>query len=85
MTLDELLSQPELENKLLNAAQTQGFITAMAAAPHLLDPSEWLPFLWGGEETAPLKLLNSLSNMLNLLLQNGTVFTLLCLKAPELA
>ncbi|MFH0256552.1 UPF0149 family protein [Vibrio rumoiensis] len=55
MTLDELLSQPELENKLLNAAQTQGFITAMAAAPHLLDPSEWLPFLWGGEETAPFE------------------------------
>ncbi|WP_105901862.1 UPF0149 family protein [Vibrio gangliei] len=55
MTLNELLSQPELENKLLNAEQTLGFVTAMAAAPHVLDPSEWLPYLWGGEETAPFE------------------------------
>ncbi len=53
MTLNELLQQPELEGKLLNEAQTCGFVTAMAAAPHVLDPAEWMPFLWGGEETAP--------------------------------
>ncbi|WP_413284177.1 UPF0149 family protein [Vibrio sp. MA40-2] len=53
MTLKELLQQPEFENKLLGEAQTRGFITAMAAAPILLDPTEWIPFLWGGEEIAP--------------------------------
>ncbi len=25
----------------------------MACAPNVLNPQEWLPFLWGGEETAP--------------------------------
>jgi uncharacterized protein len=25
----------------------------MAAAPNVLDPTEWIPFLWGGEEVAP--------------------------------
>lgn len=25
----------------------------MAAAPNILPPHEWLPFLWGGEEVAP--------------------------------
>ena len=30
-----------------------GFVTAMAAAPNVLTPHEWLPFLWGGEEVAP--------------------------------
>ena len=25
----------------------------MAAAPNVLPPHEWLPFLWGGEEVAP--------------------------------
>lgn len=25
----------------------------MASAPNVLNPQEWLPFLWGGEETAP--------------------------------
>ncbi|MGD8111155.1 UPF0149 family protein [Vibrio sp. TRT 17S01] len=53
MTLHELLSQPELEGKLINEAKTHGFVTAMAAAPNVLSPHEWLPFLWGGEETAP--------------------------------
>ncbi|WED25542.1 UPF0149 family protein [Vibrio sp. DW001] len=53
MTLKELLQQPELEGKLLGEAQTYGFITAMAATPNVLDPTEWIPFLWGGEEVAP--------------------------------
>jgi len=25
----------------------------MAAAPNVLDPTEWIPYLWGGEEVAP--------------------------------
>lgn len=53
VTLTEILSLPELEGKLLNEAKTRGFVTAMAAAPHLLPPNEWLAFLWGGDETAP--------------------------------
>jgi uncharacterized protein len=53
VTLSELLQLPELEDKLLNEAQTTGFVTAMAAAPNVLNPSEWMPFLWGGEEVAP--------------------------------
>ena len=52
-SLRELLSNPLLAEQLLSEAQTRGFVTAMAAAPHLLDPAEWLAFLWGGEETAP--------------------------------
>ncbi|OCH03660.1 UPF0149 family protein [Aliivibrio fischeri] len=53
LSLTTILSNPELENKLLTEAQTQGFIAAMAAAPNLINPNEWLAFLWGGEETSP--------------------------------
>ncbi|KIP75210.1 hypothetical protein BTO01_24800 [Vibrio jasicida] len=53
MKLQDILSLPELDGKLLNLAKTQGFVTAMASAPNVLNPQEWLPFLWGGEETAP--------------------------------
>ncbi|WP_340479172.1 UPF0149 family protein [Vibrio anguillarum] len=53
VNLQELLPQPELEDKLLNEAKTQGFVASMASAPNLLPPEEWLPFLWGGEEIAP--------------------------------
>lgn len=51
--LGQILALPESENKLLGEAQTQGFVTAMAAAPVLIDPAEWLAFLWGGEEVSP--------------------------------
>lgn len=53
MTLNDILSAADLEDKLLNEAKTQGFITAMALAPNVFPPSEWLPFLWGGDDTAP--------------------------------
>ncbi|MFL0987929.1 YecA/YgfB family protein [Vibrio parahaemolyticus] len=53
LKLQDMLSLPELDGKLLNLAKTQGFVTAMASAPNVLNPQEWLPFLWGSEETAP--------------------------------
>jgi uncharacterized protein len=53
LKLQDILSLPELDGKLLNLAKTQGFVTSMACAPNVLNPQEWLPFLWGGEETAP--------------------------------
>lgn len=53
MTLQEILALPELDGQLLGFANTQGFVTAMAAAPQVIPPQEWLPFLWGGEQEAP--------------------------------
>ncbi|WP_273857337.1 UPF0149 family protein [Photobacterium sp. GSS17] len=52
-SLQTLLAEPQLAQQLLSEAQTRGFVTAMAAAPYLIDPSEWLAFMWGGEETSP--------------------------------
>lgn len=51
--LTTILQDPQMAEFLLPEPQTRGFITAMAAAPHILDPSEWLAFMWGGEETSP--------------------------------
>ncbi|AMG29609.1 YecA family protein [Grimontia hollisae] len=53
ISLSQFIAENGLEQKLLSAVQTEGFVTAMAAAPHLIDPSEWLAFMWGGEEEAP--------------------------------
>ncbi|WP_165310927.1 UPF0149 family protein [Vibrio ziniensis] len=53
MTLHDILTLPEFEDKLLNEAKSRGFVAAMASAPNILPPQEWLPFLWGGEEVAP--------------------------------
>lgn len=77
LTLQTLLSQPELEDKLLNEAKTRGFVTAMASAPNILPPEEWLPFLWGGEEVAPFTDGEQLKRIFSLLLIYGTYIALL--------
>ncbi|MGC9459260.1 UPF0149 family protein [Vibrio genomosp. F10] len=69
MTLDNILSLPELEGKLLNEARTQGFVASMAAAPNVLPPEEWLPFLWGGEDTAPFSDGEQLERYVELVIQ----------------
>ncbi len=51
--LPSLLALPELQESVLNEAKTRGFVCSMAAAPNILPPEEWLPFLWGGSESAP--------------------------------
>ncbi|MEC6881011.1 MULTISPECIES: UPF0149 family protein [Photobacterium] len=51
--LSTILENSQLADQLLSESQTRGFVTAMAAAPHLIDPTEWLAFMWGGEETSP--------------------------------
>lgn len=51
--LSTILQNSQLADQLLSESQTRGFVTAMAAAPHLIDPTEWLAFMWGGEETSP--------------------------------
>ncbi|EKO3563755.1 UPF0149 family protein [Vibrio metschnikovii] len=69
MTLNDILSAADLEDKLLNEAKTQGFITAMALAPNVLPPSEWLPFLWGGDDTAPFSDAKQMESYLGLIIR----------------
>ncbi len=53
--LVQFIKENHLSAHLLSALQTEGFVTAMAAAPYLIDPSEWLSFMWGGTSSAPFK------------------------------
>ncbi len=55
VSLEDVLNNPELNNKLLTQSQTLGFVTAMATAPYLINPTEWLAYLWGGDETSPFE------------------------------
>ncbi|MFC3025454.1 UPF0149 family protein [Vibrio zhugei] len=64
MTLQEILAQPELNQKLLNEPKTTGFVTAMACSPNVLPPEVWIPYLWGGEEVAPFNDGEQLENYL---------------------
>lgn len=53
MTLTEFFAQMPPSEHLLNEAATRGFVTAITSAPNLLPAEEWLPYLWGGLESAP--------------------------------
>ncbi|QUJ68444.1 UPF0149 family protein [Photobacterium sp. GJ3] len=67
--LSAILQNTELSEHLLSEYQTRGFVTAMAAAPHLLDPAEWLAYLWGGEETSPFSTPEELENYANAIVE----------------
>lgn len=66
-TLTDFVQRPELADKLLNEHQTRGFITAMAAAPYIINPSEWIAYLWGETEVAPFEGSQDLENYLQVI------------------
>ena len=45
--LTDFIHSHSLEHALMPAIQTQGIITAMAAAPYQINPSEWIAIFWG--------------------------------------
>jgi len=48
--LEAFLSRPSHPEGTLSLGEVRGFIFALAAAPELVKPSEWLPLIFGGEE-----------------------------------
>ena len=48
--LDELLLSDGLPDETMDIAMLDGFLTALAVGPTLLEPQRWLPEVWGGGE-----------------------------------
>jgi len=48
--LADFLEQPERPPGMLHYHEVQGFLFAVATAPELVRPSEWMPIVFGGEE-----------------------------------
>jgi len=69
LTLDEFLSSINDEERILNAATTHGFITALAIAPNIIPPDEWLPYLWGGAEQAPFPDTETLEQYIGIIIE----------------
>lgn len=51
--LESFLLSLEIEEAVLNMSELDGFITAIVSGPELILPSEWLPVVLGGEDSAP--------------------------------
>jgi uncharacterized protein len=48
--LEAFLSRPSNPDGTFSLGEVRGFLFAVAAAPDLVKPSEWLPFIFGGGE-----------------------------------
>ncbi len=47
--LDEYLMSDESPENCMQISDLDGFLTAIVVGPDLIQPSEWLPVIWGGE------------------------------------
>lgn len=48
--LDELLAQLDEENMAMDAAEADGFLTALHLLPQEVSPSEWMPMIFSASE-----------------------------------
>ena len=47
--LDEYLMSDESPENCMQLSDLDGFLTAIVVGPELIQPSEWMPVVWGGE------------------------------------
>ena len=48
--LDEFLMSDGAPNESMGLSDLDGFLTGVVVGPELINPSEWLPIIWGGGE-----------------------------------
>ncbi|VAW78484.1 Uncharacterized protein YecA [hydrothermal vent metagenome] len=51
--LDALLMRYGNKESVLDVSELDGFFAALACAPSMVLPSDWMPAIWGGEENMP--------------------------------
>lgn len=66
--LAHFIDKHGLNEFIIPAMQTYGIVTAMAAAPYPINPSEWINILWG-ELDSPFKALSDFEEYANLIAQ----------------
>lgn len=51
--LDYYLDRYGNDDSLLDAAELDGFVTAIACSPEIILPSRWMPVIWGSDQLSP--------------------------------
>ncbi|MCE0492809.1 UPF0149 family protein [Vibrio salinus] len=69
MKLNGFLSSLDNDDTLLNEAKTLGFVTALAAAPNIISPNEWLACLWGNTEQPPFTSTRQLEEYIGIIIE----------------
>lgn len=45
-TLDEFLASPGFDERAMDLATLEGFLTALVIGPNIIMPSQWIPWIW---------------------------------------
>lgn len=48
--LSAFLNQPDLEDRSMDLSMLEGYLTAIVIGPHVVMPSQWLPWVWDADE-----------------------------------
>ena len=51
--LNDVLSMNDHDDAILCVSELDGFLTAIVSGPDMIQPSQWLPELWGGSPHGP--------------------------------
>ncbi len=76
--LDEFLASPRFEERAMDLATLEGFLTALVIGPNILMPSQWMPWIWDhidGQVAPPFEDLDEANVMLGLVMRlyNGLI------------
>ncbi len=52
-SLSVFIEKYQLSSSVLSAIETEGFLTAIAASPKIINAEDWLPYLWGNDVHLP--------------------------------
>lgn len=78
--LEEFLVSDDVPEDCMDIAMLDGFLTAVIIGPDTLLPSQWLPYIWGGDEDASMSFSSDAQaeRVLNLIMRyyNDRVFDL---------
>ena len=51
--LNDVLSVSDHDEAIMCVSELDGFLTAIVSGPNMIQPSQWLPELWGGSAHGP--------------------------------
>ena len=78
LALDEFLASPRFDERAMNLATLEGFLTAIVIGPNIVMPSRWIPWVWDridGRVAPPFEDLDEANAMLGLVMRlyNGLI------------
>jgi uncharacterized protein len=76
--LDQFLASPGFDERAMDLATLEGFLTALVIGPNIVRPSQWIPWIWDridGQVAPPFEDLDEANVMLGLVMRlyNGLI------------